>query len=81
MTEAHVREVIFKVLSRIAPEADPSALDPKANLREAVDIGSFDHLNRLIGLNEEFRVEIPEADYGQLTTLADIIRYLIAHMR
>ena len=80
MTEAHVREVIFKVLSRIAPEADLIVLDPEAKLREAVDIDSFDHLNRLIGLNEEFGVEIPEADYGQLTTLADIIRHLIAHI-
>jgi acyl carrier protein len=81
MTEAQVREVIFRVLSRIAPEANLIALDPEANLREAVDIDSFDHLNLLIGLNEELGVEIPEADYGQLTTLADIIRYLIARMR
>jgi acyl carrier protein len=81
MTEAQVREVIFRVLSRIAPEANLIALDPEANLREAVDIDSFDHLNLLIGLNEELGVEIPEADYGQLTTLADIIRYLIARTR
>jgi acetyl-CoA synthetase len=30
----------------------------------------------LIGLHEALGVEIPEADYGQLTTLADIIRYI-----
>jgi hypothetical protein len=35
----------------------------------------------LIGLNEELGVEIPEADYGQLATLADIVRCLAARAR
>lgn len=81
MTEAQLTEIIFKVLGRIAPEADLSRLDPDANVREALDIDSFDHLNFLIGLHEELGVEIPEADYGQLTTLADIVRYLSARVR
>jgi acyl carrier protein len=76
MTEAQIKEVVFKVLGRIAPEADLGTLDPDANVRETLDIDSFDHLNLLIGLHEELGVEIPEADYGQLTTLSDIIRYL-----
>jgi acyl carrier protein len=80
MTEAQLRETIFKVLGRIAPEADPSTLGPNDNMREALDIDSFDHLNFLIGLNEALGVDIPEGDYGQLTTLADIIRYLSARL-
>jgi len=35
----------------------------------------------LIGLHEALGVEIPEADYGQLTTLADIIRYISDRLR
>jgi len=81
MTEAQIKEVILKVLGRIAPEADLDTLDPDANVREALDIDSFDHLNLLIGLNEELRVDIPEADYGQLTTLAAILSYLSARVR
>ena len=50
-------------------------------MREALDIDSFDHLNFLIGLNEALGVEIPEGDYGQLTTLADIVRYLSVRVR
>src|SRR3712207_8954836 len=38
------------------------------NVRETLDIDSFDHLNFLIGLHEALGVEIPEGDYGQLTT-------------
>jgi len=80
MTEAQVKEVILKVLGRIAPEADLGTLDPDANVREALDIDSFDHLNLLIGLDEELGVDIPEADYSQLTTLADIMSYLSARV-
>jgi acyl carrier protein len=76
MTEAQIKEVILKVLGRIAPEVDLDTLDPDANVREALDIDSFDHLNLLIGLNDELGVDIPEADYGQLTRLSDIISYL-----
>jgi acyl carrier protein len=81
MTEAQITETIFKVLGQIAPEADLSALAPDENVREALDIDSFDHLNFLIGLHEALGVEIPEGDYGQLTTLADIVRYLAVRLR
>lgn len=81
MTEAQLMETICTVLGRIAPEADLSTLDPHANVREALDIDSFDHLNFLIGLHEALGVEIPEDDYGQLTTLADIVHYLTARLR
>jgi acyl carrier protein len=80
MTEAQIKEIIFKVLGRIAPEAQLDKLAPNDNLRETLDIDSFDYLQFLIGLNEELGVEIPEADYGQLTTLADLIRYLLARV-
>jgi len=81
MTEAQLKETIFKVLGQIAPEADLSTLGPDDNVRETLDIDSFDHLNFLIGLNEALGVEIPEGDYGQLTTLADIVPYLTARVR
>lgn len=81
MTEAQLTETIFKVLGQIAPEADLSTLAPDENVREALDIDSFDHLNFLIGLNEALGVEIPEADYGQLTTLAGMVSYLSARLR
>jgi len=48
MTENEVREHIFKILHRIAPEADLDQLDPNQNLREALDMDSFDFLNVLV---------------------------------
>jgi len=80
MTEAQIHETIVRVLGQIAPEADLSTLDPDADLREALNIDSFDHLNVLIGLHEALGVDIPEADYGQLTTLTQMMRYLAARI-
>jgi acyl carrier protein len=81
MTETQITQVIFKLLRRIAPEADPGSLTPDENLRRALDIDSFDALNFFIGLHEELGVNIPEADYGQLNTLAEMLRYLSARVR
>ncbi len=74
-----VEETIFSILGQIAPEADFENLDPDEDIRGALDIDSFDFLNFLIGLNEQLGVEIPEADYGELNSLNDLVAYLMAH--
>lgn len=81
MTEAQITETIYKLLGQIAPEADVTQLSPDADIRQTLDIDSFDHLNFLIGLNDALGIDIPEADYGQLTTLTDIVHYLLDRSR
>lgn len=76
MRETEIRQAIFDALHQVAPEADPQQIRPDEDLREALDIDSFDFLNVLIGLHERLGVEIPEADYGQLTTLSAVVQYL-----
>jgi acyl carrier protein len=79
MTESEIKQAIFKVLERIAPEADLSSLRPDDSLRETLDIDSFDFLQFIIGLHESFNIDIPESDYSQLNTLAGTLRYLAVH--
>lgn len=76
MTEPEIKEAVFRVLAKIAPEADLQKLGPDENLRETLDIDSFDYLQFMIGLHESLAIEIPESDYPQLTTLGGIVRYL-----
>ena len=78
MTEPEIKDAVFKVLAKIAPEADLRKLGPDENLRETLDIDSFDYLQFMIGLHESLQIEIPESDYPQLATLAGILRYLAA---
>lgn len=76
MNEAQIRAAIFDVLAGIAPEADPTALDPGADLRQALDIDSFDFLQLLMRLHERLGIDIPEQDYGRLRTLEQAVSYL-----
>lgn len=76
MNESEIKDAIFTGLRKIAPESDPASLRPDQKIREALDIDSFDFLSFLIGLHEKTGVEIPEVDYGQLTTLDGMVRYL-----
>ena len=76
MTEAEIHQAILDALHQIAPEADLQQIRADENLREVLDIDSFDFLNVLIALHERLGVQIPEADYGQLMTLSALIQYL-----
>ena len=76
MTAAEIRETVVQGLVRIAPEADFDELEPNANIREELDIDSFDFLNFLIGLNDVLGIEIPESDYEKLVSMNDLIGYL-----
>ena len=67
---------VLRALRRVAPEADPAALDPDVPLRDQLDIDSMDFLNFLIGIHRELGVEIPEVDYPRLATLDRILAYL-----
>jgi acyl carrier protein len=79
-SEEQLQTIIFDILGEIAPEAEFDDLEADEDIREALDIDSFDFLNFLIGLNEQVGVEIPEADYGQLNTMEELIGYLQARL-
>ena len=76
MSEEEIENVVFKELQNIAPEANPAQISPEENLREALDIDSFDFLNFMIALHERLKVEIPESDYNKLGSLGELVRYL-----
>ena len=80
MNQEQVRQAVIAALSSIAPEGDYDRLRGDRPLRDQLDIDSFDLLRVIIRLHETLGVDIPEADYGQLTTLANITSYLSARV-
>ena len=76
LDDARLRAQVIGILRRIAPELDEAALRDDRPLRRQVDLDSMDWLNLLVGISRELAVDIPEADYGRLVTLADLIGYL-----
>ena len=81
MTEAQLKEAILQALFSVAPEAEGEPLDPSASLRDQLDIDSMDFLNFLVALKDTVGVEVPEADYAQVASLDDCVRYLAARQR
>ncbi len=81
MREAELKEIIFRELHNIAPEADPTTLRPEENIREALDIDSYDFLQFLIAIDEAIGVEIPEADYEDVFTMGGLLNYLSVRVR
>ncbi|MFY9611481.1 MAG: phosphopantetheine-binding protein [Blastocatellia bacterium] len=76
MTKDQIRAIVLRTLGSIAPEADLSQLKPDVALRDQLDVDSMDFLNFVIGLHNELNVEIPEADYPELSTLNGCVAYL-----
>jgi len=76
MTRDELRALIISELNNIAPESDAAAIDPAADLREALDIDSLDFLNFLSALHKKTGVNVPESDYAKLLTLERALNYM-----
>ncbi len=81
MSAIDIRKIVAEELSNIAPEVDLATVDPKADLREAIDIDSMDFLNLVTALHQRTGVDVPEIDYPKLITLSGMIDYLAARMK
>ena len=78
MTRDDIRAIVLRTLGEIAPEADLSTLKADVSFRDQLDVDSMDLLNFVIALHAALHVDIPEADYPRLATLAGCVDYLAA---
>ncbi len=81
MKEDEIKKLVFQLLKQIAPDTEPSTLKPDENIRETLDIDSFDSLQFLVSLDEKLGIEIPEQDYGKITTLKNLVDYILGKMK
>ena len=80
MTRAEVRQAVLAALISVVPEARPAEIKPAAPLRDQLDIDSMDFMNFVMALDEALGVDVPEADYGRLSTLDACVEYLGARL-
>jgi acyl carrier protein len=81
MTRDEIRAAVLEALGRIAPEADLSSLRADVAIREQLDVDSMDLLNFVTAIHEALGVDIPEADYPRLATLAGCVEYVAEAQR
>lgn len=78
MTPTELRPAVLRALHRVAPEADLATIDPKADLRDQLDIDSVGILEFATGIHKETGIDVPERDYPRIIRLDDCIAYLTA---
>lgn len=80
MDPVRLRSEVLDALQGIAPEVEAETLRGDRPLRDEVDLDSMDWLRFLAALHQRLGVNIPEADYQQLTTLDVLLAYLARHL-
>lgn len=78
-TEA-LRDTVINALTGVAPDIDPTALDPSRPIRDQFDFDSMDYLNFVTALHQQTGVNVPELDYPKLATVDGCVRYLAARL-
>ena len=76
MTDSEVKELVLGIIQDIAPDEDVSAVDPAVRLRDQLDLDSMDFLDIVMELRKRHKIEVPESDYMELSTLDGCVSYL-----
>ena len=80
MDRDQIRTTVLACLKTIAPELEEGEIRPDRPLRDQVDLDSMDWLNFLVALHQKLGIDIPESDYGKLSTWDAILAYLEAKL-
>jgi acyl carrier protein len=76
MNAEQIRQVILAILARIAPDEDLAEIRDEVPFREQMELDSMDFLDIVMELRKQFRIQIPEDNYQQLTTMNSTVTYL-----
>jgi len=76
MKEEDIKETILNLLKKIAPDSKPEMLRPEDDIRRTLDIDSFDFLQFIVAIDKALGINIPEEDYGKVSTLKSLIEYI-----
>ena len=81
MTKEEIGQAIINIIEDIVPDEDCSNIEPTVALRDQLELDSMDFLDIVMELRKLYKVEVPEADYGELATLESCITYLEHKMK
>ncbi|TPE46225.1 acyl carrier protein [Pontibacter mangrovi] len=81
MTHEEIKQTLLQRLKSIAPDTEPGQLQPDDNIRQTLGIDSFDYLQFIVALDEQFGIETPEEDYGKIQTLRELMVYVGARVK
>ena len=81
MTKEEIGKAIIDIIEDIVPDEDFSNIEPSTPLRDQLELDSMDFLDIVMELRKLYKVDVPEADYGELATLESCMNYLEPKMK
>lgn len=76
MVDQQVRDIVLRIISVVAPDADLSSVKNDVRLRDQLDMDSMDFLDIVMELRKRYKIEVPKEDYPRLATLDGCVEYL-----
>lgn len=77
MTEDQIRTAFIEELTSVAPDIGPEEIASDTHIQDDLALDSMDILNFVTALHDRLGVDIPEADYPRIATLAEAVPYLL----
>lgn len=72
-------ETIREVICRFV-DIDPNTLTEDTNIRSELGLNSLELINIAVAIEDEFDVEIPDREVGNIETLGDAIKIIEKYM-
>ena len=69
--EDKVRKVVVNYL-----QSDPGSVKPESRFVDDLGADSLDLTELAVAFEDEFNLEIPDSDFGQLSTVAGVVTYI-----
>ena len=76
MNHDEAKDLLGRLLHRIAPDADIAGADEDALLQDELELDSMDFLNLMTALHDETGIDVPEHDYPKVATIAGFADYV-----
>ncbi|RHY32395.1 hypothetical protein DYB32_002628 [Aphanomyces invadans] len=79
LDRAEVHDRVLNVIKNVGNKVDHSKLNEKAKFIGDLGLDSLDVVEVVMAIEEEFVIEIPDAEAERLLTPAQVIDYVAAH--
>ncbi len=78
MDKGEVTDRVLHVIKKFQ-KVEPNKVTPTASFGKDLGLDSLDTVEVVMALEEEFAIEIPDAEADKITTTAEAIAYLSSH--
>lgn len=78
LPSSEVTERVMEVMKNF-DKVDPSKVTESAKFSDDLGLDSLDSVEVLLAVEDEFCVEIPDAEADKMASIADVVEYVTAH--